>query len=537
MSTAVATGGARPAPVIGDGLQGSGLIFWTKVWLGFGAMSLGQTLAYLDIQIVASSLTQIQSGVSANVDQISWVQTIYLLAEVVAMPLTAYMTKLWGTRPFFLVAVTVFVLSSAAAGLSTNIEAMIITRAVQGFAAGAMIPPVFATAMTIFPARHRLSVNVFTTLLITGASALGPAIGGHLTELLNWRSLFFLNVPLGALVFVLVYRFADFDRGNPSLKQGVDWLGLVLMTVFLLSMQYVLEEGADDGWFDDGAILWLSVLSVVCGVGFVYRQLTYKQPIVALHPFRNFNFTVGAVMGMIGGMSQFAGNFIIPLFLAQVLGYSSGQVGSTMVVAGLAMFLFGPFAGRIVAAVDLRIAMILGFALSGWGTLMGMSVNANWSFHEFAILQSVRSIGALVAMTAASQLSISTLPVTMMKDAAGLTSLLRNVGGAIGIAVLATVVSHQTAVHLGDLSAALDPTATRGRDMLEGLSALVAERGAPNPEGAAYKAVGMMLHRRALMMAFGDAFAFAALITFATALLSFVSRPARVAHKAQSGKP
>ncbi|MDP3660914.1 DHA2 family efflux MFS transporter permease subunit [Phenylobacterium sp.] len=518
-----------------DGLKGEGPGFWIPVWLGFLGMALGQFLAFLDIQIVASSLSQIQSGVSATADQISWIQTIYLLAEVVSMPLTAYLTKMFGTRRFLMVALVSFILSSAATGAATSFDVMVVTRALQGLSAGAMIPPVFATAMTIFPMRWRLNVNVFTTLLITFSSAIGPTVGGHLTEALGWRWLFFINAPVGLLALALVFRFGEFDKGDPSMKQGVDWLGLGLMTVFLLSMQYVLEEGPDDGWLRDSVILWLTVLAGLAGAAFIWRQLTYAQPIVSLRPFTNFNFAVGALMSAMGGMVSFTAGFVIPLFLAQVLGYSSGQVGNTMLVTGATMMLFAPFTSKIVRSMDLRVSIIGGLFIVAWGTALGMQVNANWGFGEFAVLQALRAFGTLVAMSAAQQLAISTLPPSMMKDASGLLSLVRNVGGAIGLAWLASILSQQTAVHFGELTSAVGPAASQTRDMMDGLVALMQERGTADPEGAAFKALSMMIRRQAVTLAFDDAFAAAAAATLVAALLGFISRPARVTVRPAGG--
>ena len=212
----------QPAALGADGAE----VNWTRVYLGFGGMIIGQFMATIDIQIVASSLTQIQSGISASADEIAWVQTIYLLAEVIAMPLTAYLTKMWGTRMFYVIAVIGFILTSALVGLSSSVLTMIGFRALQGLFAGAMIPPVFATAMTIFPPEKRLAANVFVGLIVTLSGTIGPTLGGHITDLLNWRWLFFVNIPVGALVIFLVGRYADFDKGDPSLSRGIDWSGL-----------------------------------------------------------------------------------------------------------------------------------------------------------------------------------------------------------------------------------------------------------------------------------------------------------------------
>lgn len=521
------------APVM-LGADGSA-VDWVKVFLGFGGMVIGQFMAMLDIQIVASSLVQIQSGIGATADEISWVQTIYLLAEVVVMPLTAYLTKMWGTRSFYVIAVIGFIVTSAAVGLSSSVPAMIFFRALQGLFAGAMIPPVFATAMTVFPPERRVTANVIVGLIVTLSSTIGPTLGGHLTDLLSWRWLFFINIPVGALVIFLVGRYANFDKGDPSLSKGIDWWGLGLMAVFLLSMQYCLEEGNSEGWFDDPVILWLAVTAGLTGVAFIWRQLVYWQPIVSLAPFRDRNFSLGIVMTFVTGVSLFGGTFLMPIFLGQVRGFSSAEVGNTMLVTGATMFLSAPIAGRLVRFMDPRVAMIIGFSLAAWGIQQGVRVTDQWGFAEFFILQVARGLGTMVAMIAAQQMSVASLPVTMMKDASGLINLVRNVAGAIGLAVLTTILSHQGAVHYMDLASAASMDNAASAGLMDGLTQMMGASGAADPNGMAAKAMSLMIHRQAAVLSFGDAFAALAMGCWFAVGLAFFVKPVSIDPAKQQG--
>ena len=501
---------ATPAPSVALGADGQP-VDWTKVFLGFGGMVVGQFMAMLDIQIVASSLVQIQAGISATNDEISWVQTIYLLAEVVVMPLTAYLTKMWGTRIFYVSASLAFVAASVATGLSTSVGMMIVTRALQGLAAGAMIPPIFATAMTVFPPEKRITANVVVGSIVTLAPTIGPTLGGHLTELLSWRWLFFINVPVGVLVVFLVGRYGGFDKGDPKLAKGIDWWGLSLMAAFLLSLQYVLEEGSKNSWFADDWILWLSVTAVLAGVAFIWRQLVYRQPIVSLRPFTDKNFTLGIAMTFVSGMSLFGGTFLLPLFLGQIRGYSASQVGTTMLVSGLTMFLCASFIGRIVRQLDARVCLAVGFGLCAWAIGLGARVTDQWGFREFLTLQVARGLGSMIALIAAQQMTVSTLPVALMKDASGLLNLIRNVAGAIGLAALSTILTHQTVVHLTDLSSAMSSANPASQEMLDGLTQMMRESGLADPDGGARKAMGFLLQKQAATLSFGDAFVFLSL--------------------------
>ncbi len=506
---------------------------WLKIYLGFAGMALGQFMAMLDMQIVASSLSQIQAGVGANADEIAWVQTIYILAEVLIIPLTAYLSKLWGTRPFFLAACAFFMIASMLTGLSATIEMMIFTRALQGLAAGAMMPMVFATSMSVFPPEKRVAAMVYTSLIITLAPTIGPTLGGHLTEALSWRWLFFINVPAGAVCLFLVGRYGGFDRGDPALAKGIDWWGAGLMSVCLLSIQYVVEEGNKKGWFADDVILWLTVAGVITGVAFIWRQLTYRQPIVSLKPFGDLNFVVGMVMGVISGMSLFGAVFILPLYLGQVLRYSAAETGTTMLVGGLTMMLAAPLAARLARYIEPRVAMVSGFTISAWALALGVRITDRWGFWEFAFMQVVRSLGTMIAMTGTQQISIATLPVSMMKDASSLITLVRNIGGAFGLAILSSIITHQTAAHYNDLAARMGASNPVSVDFMEGMAAMMAQSESFDPGGAGRKAFSFMLHREALVLAFADAFAFLAVGCLFAAAVVFFARPAKTPPPAQ----
>ncbi|CAN5323198.1 DHA2 family efflux MFS transporter permease subunit [soil metagenome] len=498
---------------------------YLKLFLGFGGMVIGQFMAILDIQIVAASLSQIQAGVGASADEIAWVQTIYLLAEVVIMPLTAYMTRLWGTRPTFMVCCAAFIVTSVMTGLSTSIDMMIITRALQGLAAGAMIPAVFATAFTAFPPERRMTANVIVSVIVTLAPTIGPTLGGHITEALSWRWLFFINVPPGLVVLFLVGRYGDFDKGDPSLAKGVDWWGVGLMAIALLSIQWVLEEGAGDSWFQDDIILWLTVLGVITLAAFIWRQLTYKQPIINLRPFSDRNFSLGIMMTLVAGVSLFGGTFIIPLFLAQVRGYSAAQVGSTMFISGATMMITGPTVGRFVRTIDPRIGIVTGFGLAAYGVGLGRYVTDAWGFWEFAGLQALRGVGVMIAMISSQSMTVSTMKPQLMKDASAIVNLVRNVGGAVGLAFLSTVIGVQQRAHLTDISSAMSITNPRSVALLSDMQGFMA--GSFDPIGGGYKAVASMAGKQALVLAFGDAFFWLAAFSAVAAVLAIFARPSK----------
>jgi len=500
-------------------------INWTVLLLGFAGMVIGQFMAILDIQIVAASLPQIQAGVGASADEISWIQTAYLIPEVVMIPLSGYLSRLWGTQKVFLASCIGFLVMSVAVGLSSSIETMIVFRALQGFVGGAMIPTVFAVAFTAFPPEKRVTASVIMGLIVTLAPTVGPTLGGHLTEWLSWRWLFFINVFPGAIVLFLVGRYAHFDKGDPSLSKGFDWLGLMLMAAFLMSLQFVLEEGAKEDWFADDMILLLSVVAAVCGPAFVWRSLSYRNPIVELRAFGNRNFVVGVLMTFIVGAALFGGTFLLPLFLGRVRDYSAAEVGTTMIVSGLAMFATGPIAGRLVRKVDARILMFLGFMMAAWGMWDARIVTDQWGFWEFAGVQAMRGAGVMIAMIASQQVTMATLPPHMVKNASGLVNLSRNVGGAFGLAILNTSLTQNTALHMAELTSAIDQTHQGVRDMMTGMAVRFA--GSIDPQASAMKAIYGLLQKQATTLAFGDAFALLAIGCACAGFLTLLSKPAK----------
>ena len=491
---------AAPAPAIN----------WTVLLLGFAGMVIGQFMAILDIQIVASSLPQIQAGVGASADEISWIQTAYLIPEVVMIPLSGYLSRLWGTQKVFLVSCAGFLVMSVATGMSSSIEMMIVFRALQGFVGGAMIPTVFAVAFTAFPPDKRVTASIVMGLIVTLAPTIGPTLGGHLTEWLSWRWLFYINVVPGLLVLFLVGRYGNFDKGDPSLASGFDWAGLGLMATFLMSLQFVLEEGARHDWLADDMILLLALVAALTGPAFIWRSLTYRNPIVELRAFANRNFLVGVVMTFIVGAVLFGGTFLLPVFLGRVRDYSASEVGTTMVVSGLAMFLTAPFGG---------------FLMCAWGMWEARLITADWGFWEFAGVQAVRGCGVMLAMIAAQQVTMSTLPDHMVKNASGLVNLSRNVGGAFGLAILNTSLTRNTALHMSELTQNIPVTSAGMQAMLAGMQERFAS--SIDPAGAAMQAVSGMLNRQAVTLAFGDAFALLAVACLFAAFVTLLSRPVK----------
>ncbi len=472
--------------------------------LGFFSMVLGMFMAILDIQIVSSSLREIQAGLSASADEISWIQTSYLIAEVVMIPLSGTLSRLLSTRVLFVMSAAAFTASSLLCALAWNIESMIVFRVLQGFLGGAMIPTVFASLYIMFPPEKRAGVSVLIGLTATMAPTIGPTLGGYLTQLMSWHWLFLINVVPGTAVVIMVWTLLDIDRPDRTLLKGFDFLGLLFMALFLGSLEFVMEEGPRKDWFENSYITDFTVLAAVAAVAFFWRVLTYKQPIVDLRSFRDRNFAVGCLYAFIIGIGLYGAVYIVPQFLGQVRQYNSLQIGTIMAVVGIFQCMSAPIAGAMARKFDPRVLLTLGLTLFATGLFLNSRLTADASFGEFFLPQAVRGLALILCMLPINQLALGTLSPLALKNASGLFNLMRNLGGAIGLAGINTVIADRLALHQARLADNLNIGRPEVQSVLDGLSARLAVTMPGDTDKMAIKVVWQMLTREAYVLTFND---------------------------------
>lgn len=495
----------------------------------FLAMVFGMFMAILDIQIVSASLAEIQAGLSASADEIAWVQTAYLIAEVIMIPLSGYLSRALSTRVFFTIAAAGFTVASVLCAMSTSINEMILWRAVQGFIGGGMIPGVFAAAFTIFPASKRPIVSPLIGLIATLAPTIGPTIGGYLSHAFSWHWLFLINVVPGIGVSIAAWTLIDFDKPDHSLLKRFDWLGLASMAAFLGSLEYVLEEGTRLDWFQSHEIVFFTLLMLVGCVLFFWRALTRDDPLVDLYAFQNRNFAFGSLFSFTMGIGLYGLTYLYPVYLGRIRGYDALMIGETMFVTGLAMFLTAPIAGRLSAKLDPRIMMMIGFGGFALGTWLASFVTADWDFNELLVPQILRGCSLMLCMVPINNLALGTLPPQQLKNASGLYNLTRNLGGAVGLALINTFLNSRTDLHIARLHEAV----AAGRQVAEENLAMLTQRFADYGDAAESMALALMnqrAHKQALVMAFGDIF-LALTFVFATlvVLALFMRKPGQAA--------
>ncbi|HJU32478.1 MAG TPA: DHA2 family efflux MFS transporter permease subunit [Hyphomicrobiaceae bacterium] len=491
--------------------------------VAFLAMVFGMFMAILDIQIVSASLTEIQAGLAASANEITWVQTAYLIAEVVMIPLSGYLSRAMGTRLLFAMSAGGFTAASLMCGFSTSINEMIFWRAVQGFIGGGMIPTVFATAYTIFPRSKMGLVAPLIGLVATLAPTIGPTVGGYLTDALSWHWLFFINIVPGIAVTVAAVALIDFDRPDWSLFRNFDWVGVLSMAGFLGALEYVLEEGPRNDWFGDDSVLLLAWVSGLSAIVFFVRVLTARQPIVDLRAFTDRNFGLGSLFSFVVGIGLYGLTYLYPVYLAQIRGYDALMIGETMFVSGVAMFLTAPIAGRLMTKVDMRLMMIAGFVSFAIGTYWMTYLTKDWDFWELFWPQVFRGVGLMISMIPVNNIALGTLAPERVKNASGLFNLMRNLGGAVGLAALTTILNDRTDLHLARLHEAVNWTRQPVLETLNSMTQRFSSFGS-DAQLMALKQLNGIVHRQGVVMAFSDVFLVLTVLFLGLAVLTLVLR-------------
>jgi DHA2 family multidrug resistance protein len=474
----------------------------------FLVMAVGQFMALLDIQIVVASLSAIQGGLSASVDEIDWIQTAYLMAEIVMIPLSAYLAEALSTRWMFVASAGLFTLSSLLCGLAWDLPSMIAFRAIQGFVGGAMVPLVFATGFSFFDGGEAAMATALLGVIATLAPALGPTIGGWITESFGWRWLFLINVPPGLLVTMALAGLGPVDEARPRLLFKIDWLHAASLAAFLGGLQYVLEEGPRRQWLEDRGVAATAWIAFVAAVVFLERCRYSPRPLVRLHPFRYPGFGAATLLSFVVGFGIYTGVYLIPAYLARVRGYSSLDIGATVFVSGVFMTLSAPPAAWLATRIDQRILMAIGLVLSAVSFWMLSGAGPDWGFDQLLAPQAVRGAAVLFTMVPVVGMALADIPPPELGDASGLSNLMRNLGGAVGIAVANTWLLRFFSLHLAGFAEPLGAASGTGSPALPDLAMRLGQAGSDPSRafGQAAATLGGAVAPPALSLAFDDVF-------------------------------
>jgi MFS transporter, DHA2 family, multidrug resistance protein len=416
------------------------------VWTGFAMMCIGMFMAILDVQVVATSLATIQKALDIPQDQMSWIQTAYLIAEIISIPLTGFLTRLLTMRWLFVVAVSLFTLASIACAASGDFSSLITFRVLQGFSGGTLIPVVFSAVFLLFPVRLQSLATMIAGVLAVLAPTVGPVVGGWITETFSWPWLFLINVLPG--VVAALVASVSLPKGRTSFDQArhLDVISLGMGAIALAALEIAIKEAPKHGWTSplSAGLLGLCLLAAT---GFVGRTLRSSKPLVDLRTFRDRNFSIGCLLSFVLGMGLFGSIYLMPVFLAYVRSHNALEIGKIMLVTGVAQLVVAPLAAALVRRIDERLLTAFGFLLFGIGLALSSVQTKATDFDEMFWPQLVRGCAIMFCILPPTQLALGQMAKTAIDDASGLFNLMRNLGGAIGIALIDTVIYTRAPEH------------------------------------------------------------------------------------------
>jgi DHA2 family multidrug resistance protein len=499
-----------------------------KDWIAVLACMIGAFMAILNIQITNASLLDIEGGIGTGVDNGAWISTAYLIGEIVVIPLTDYLSKVFSFRRYLLVNAVLFPLFSIACAFTHDLGSMIVMRGLQGFAGGILIPMAFTIVLTKLPKPQQPIGLALFALSVTFAPAIGPTIGGYLTENYGWQTIFFINaVPSAIMVVALALTLEKQPMRLGLLKEG-DWAGIVTMAIGLSAFQTVLEEGEKDDWFASPFIFRLAIVAALFLGAFVWIELTAKKPLVVLRLLARRNFGIGVIANILVGFALFGTVYILPQYLGQVQRYNAEQIGAVLAWTGLPQLLLIPLVPMLMKRFDVRYIACVGIALFAASCFMNTTLSLDTSGDQFLIPNIVRAIGQALIITPVSAITTAGIAPSEAGAASGLSNMLRNLGGAVGTATLATVLTKREQFHSNiigqSVTSARDEVAQR-LDEMTGyfMSHGVADRAAAMQEAVVY--LGGVVKRQALIMGFSDTFAvIGVLLVVAAASLLFARK-------------
>src|ERR1700692_462325 len=478
-----------------------------KTWVAVIGSTVGAFLAILNIQVVGASLADIQGGIGAGIDDGGWITTSYLIAEIIVIPLSGWLSSVFSLRTYLLTSTALFLALTAACAFAQNLSQMIVIRAAQGFAGGVLIPLAFTIIMTKLPrSKHPIGLAIYSVAVVF-APSIGPALGGYFSDNFGWQSIFFLSLPPGlVMIAMLWYALEPAPRRFDLLAEG-DWLGVLTMSLGLACLETVLEEGNKDDWFGSPFILRLAVVGVVSLAAFIYVELKSSAPLLNLRLLARRNFGLGTCANFIFGFSMFGWIYLIPQYLSRMQGYSSQQIGGVMIWIGLPQILLIPFLPKIMQRVDSRRLVIVGYSLFIAGSLLAMNLSDDFSGPQFLSSSLVRALAQVMTMAPLSAIAIAGIEHEQAGSASALFNALRNMGGAVGIAVIQTFLTKREQFHSAILNAQTTLLAESTRQRLDTLSAHFLGSGISDPATAyreAIVAVGRDIRHEAFVLGFGD---------------------------------
>ncbi len=475
-------------------------------------------LEIVDTTIVNVSLTNMQGNLGATTTEIGWVITAYAIGNVIIVPMTSWLSQQFGRRNYFAASIMLFTVCSFLCGQSTGIWELVFFRFLQGVGGGALL----VTSQTIItesypPEKRGMAQAIYGMGVIVGPT-LGPPLGGYITDHAGWPYIFYINIPLGIIAALLTLQFVRSPRYTAkTATKDVDWAGIGLLAIFVGSLQYVLEKGHDEDWFASQNIIFFTVTAVLGFFFFIWRELTYENPIVRLRALRNRNLRIGTILSFIMGFGLYGSTFIIPLYTQQILGWDATQAGLLMVPAALTTAFMMPMMGKLLQSkirhnYMIALGMLIFFVFCFWGYSILTPDTGKGSFFWMLIMRGIAMGFLFLPIT---MMSLSTLKGREIGDGAAFTGMMRQLGGSFGIAIITTLMAKQVIIHSANLASKLDITNPVVQNRVAGTTQYLITRGgmaADKAQLVSVKLLGLSVTKQAAVLSFMDVFLYIGLM-------------------------
>lgn len=480
-----------------------------KTWIAVIGATLGAFMAVLNIQIVNASLADVQGAIGAGIDDGGWISTSYLIAEIIVIPLSGWLAQAFSIRVYLLTNAILFLIFSAACALAQDLSQMIVLRAIQGFSGGVLIPMAFTLIITLLPKNKQSIGLALFAVSATFAPAIGPTIGGYLTENWGWQYIFYVNLVPGAVMIGMLWFSLEAKPMKLSLLRDGDWPGIITMAIGLSALQTVLEEGNKDDWFGSPLIVRLSIIAGIALPLFFYVELTSKKPLINLRLLFRRNFGFGVLANFLLGIALYGSVYILPFYLSQIQGYNSEQIGMVLAWTGLPQLVLIPLVPRLMRRFDPRAIIIVGFALFAASNFMNIYMTTDYASDQLLWPNIVRAIGQALVMTPLSAVATAGIEAENAGSASALFNMMRNLGGAVGIALLQTLLTKREQYHSNVLTQPISLFEQATRERIEQLTQYFINHGVADHAAAAHRAIvaiGKIVQKQAFVMAFSDTF-------------------------------
>jgi MFS transporter, DHA2 family, multidrug resistance protein len=479
-------------------------------WLITITVMLPTIMEIIDTSVANVALPHMQGSLNAGTDEVTWVLTSYLVSNAVVLPMTGWLSRIFGRKRFLMTCIVLFTLASLLCGAAPTLASLIFFRILQGAAGGALIPISQAILMETFPPHQRgMAMAIFGVGAMFGP-IVGPALGGWITDNLNWRWIFYINLPIGVIA-CLMCAFFIYDPAYLKQKvrnMKIDYWGISLLTVSMGALQIVLDKGHQEDWFNSNFIITFSVITVVSLIALIRVELTHESPIINLRLFKNISFSAGNFIMFVVGFCLYSSIMLIPLFLQTLMGYSATDAGMVMAPGGIATLITMPLVGAALAKRDGRKIVFAGLLIGASAMFIMQSLNLQGSFWDYTWPRIVLGVGLAMIFVPLTTVTLASIPKTEMGNATGMFNLLRNIGGSVGIAISATLLSRYEQAYQSSLAAHTNPYNPAWQIKFEGVKQLLISKGASLAE-IDQTALGMMygvLRKQAGSLAFNHVF-------------------------------